>query len=289
MKSLVNKTVSMMMVAVCMMGTAAFADTGSSEVIQIQMCTAEEALGGIPEYIQGPDREDLEHLLNNIDAYNSVGQFDKAKELWETVYAIVNPYKEVYESQHPQEKQMTDEELIQKMIHDLEAKIERFESAGDYALADEVREELDRVLLAVFGEQDPNAGIEPGVGEDPDAQIDPDLQEDPDMQIDPDAQNPEMAPEDVLFIETMEDEIRRLEDMGDFQAADALRAELEAFLNEVFSPDFGGNEEGAFMNSEVLSLEEILSRLDFEVSPEQFEMLEQLVHEINKVALGDLQ
>ncbi len=289
MKSLVNKTVSMMMVAVCMMGTAAFADTGSSEVIQIQMCTAEETLGGIPEYIQGPDREDLEHLLNNIDEYNSVGQFDKAKELWETVYAIVNPYKEVYESQHPQEKQMTDEELVQKMIHDLEAKIERFESAGDYALADEVREELDRVLLAVFGEQDPNAGIDPGVQEDPDAQIDPDLQEDPDMQIDPHAQNPEMAPEDVLFIETMEDEIRRLEEMGDFQAADALRAELEAFLNGVFSPDFGGDEDGASMNPEVLSLEEILSRLDFEVSPEQFEMLEQLVHEINKVALGDMQ
>jgi len=217
MKTLVKKSVSIMMVIGCLMGTAAFADTegaGMQEVIEMEVCKAVDVLGGIPEYIQGPDREDLEVMLSNIDEYNAAGLYDQANALWESVYQLIAPYQEQFGGNTENNNETkTDEELIQEKIQQLEERIMRYEGIGDYTSADELRETLERLLTEVYGV------------------------EDPDVNNDPDDQHGdfegELSPEDIdRMIEEVEAEIARLEQTGDFEAANALRNELEGFLNE---------------------------------------------------------
>jgi len=349
MKSLMRKTMSIMLAATCMVGTAAFADTNgtpegydgnvydetSIQVIEMEACSAIDLLGGIPEIISGPDREDLEVILAEIDEYNAAGDYEMANELWETVYAILSQYE--CESTQPEENQ-SDEEMIEDMIASLEERIQRYEAAGEFEMAEELRAELDRILMEVYGEQDQEEPIDPDAWEDPDAFEDPQELEDPDMPEgseafpvehliaeleaeinrleemgafeevdalraelerlfaelegdDPGMEHDEhqpMNPEDVdieQIIAETEAEIGRLEDAGEFEAADALRAELEGFLNE-----FHGEEHDMHMDSENdsenninITVEDILNKVGHDVAPENMEILQYLVNEINEL------
>ncbi len=281
MKTLVKKSVSIMMVIGCLLGTAAFADTegtGMHEVIEMEVCKAVDVLGGIPEYIQGPDREDLEVMLSNIDEYNAAGLYDQANAVWASVYELIAPYQEQFGGNTDNSNETkTDEELIQEMIQRLEERIMRYEGIGDYTSADELRGELERLLMEVYGQEDPDANEDPDVS----GEHDDDHHEDFDG---------DLSPEDIDRIKEVEAEIARLEESGDFEAANALRNELEGFLNEhggVGEHDGGFHEEPEAHNysgQELLSLEEIISRAGHDLSPEEIAILSYLVNEINDIA-----
>jgi len=267
MKNLMKKTVSILLVATCMVGTAAFADTNENqEIIEMELCTAMDLLGGIPENVQGPDREDIEAILKEIDEYSAAGQLDKANALWETVYEILGQY-EIEGS--TTEESMTDEELIDSMIASLEERIQRYEAIGDFESAQELRAELERIFAELEGE------------------FEPDMDQDHEEPMD--NENQEGLNVDQIVAET-EEEIIRLEEAGEFEAADALRAELEGFLNEFFGENHEDDhnfeevhnfEDDMEMGPDVITLEDLMNKVGHEVSPEKMDMLQDLLNVMN--------
>ena len=246
MKNLVKRSVSVMMVVVCLMTSAVFADTndfGTQEIIELEVCKAVDTLGGIPDYIQGPDREDLEVMLENIDEYNSVGLYDQANLIWESVYELIAPYQEQFGENNETESK-SDEELIQEQIQKFEERIMRYENNGDFTSADELRAELEKLLIAVYGEENHD------MGNDDEDEIPENGFSEADME---------------RIIEEVEIEIKRLEEAGDFEAAEALRNELEGFLNQNFGDDHEQPHEGFINELTPEELKTIIEELEREI------------------------
>jgi len=310
-----------MMVVVCLMGTAVFADTEgqcTQEIMEMEVCKAIDILGGIPEYIQGPDREDLEVMLSNIDEYTAAGLYDQANAIWESVYELIAPYQEQFgDNTGNDNESKNDEELIQEQIQKFEERIMRYEGIGDFASADELRAELEKLLMDVYGEEDPDTNNNHGeddfdmefsqedidrIIEEVEAEIES-LEQTGNFEAANALRNElevflneqfeeehhegfdgDLSPDDVkMIIQETESEIENLEKMGDFEAADHLRRELEEFMNQ-HNGEFHEEPEGENdFDQGFLSLEEILSRAGHDLSPGQLAILSYLVNEINEV------
>lgn len=346
MKTLMKKTVGMMMVVTCMIGTTAFADggygPGENEGVQpmevVEACSAVDMLGGIPDSVVGPDREDIEAMLNEIDQCYAVGDFERAEDLWNCVYEVLSHYEqvepEVFE-QGPQEMPLEDQ------IAYLEELIAYYEQRGDFYAADSLRADLEGLLEGAAME-DPDAFNDPGVFEDPDAFNDPDVFEDPDAFNDPvdigevvrameeeiqrlidmgdyeaaeglrseldrilseNSQNegfeePDTwTPEDLLeslqgavdpidfehIVSTL-DEIRMLEETGNYEMAEHLKAELDAFINSIMESNPIIDPMNPGMESDIVTVDDILNKIGHELTPEKIQIIEDLVNQINEVA-----
>ncbi|MBI9012887.1 MAG: hypothetical protein JEZ08_11700 [Clostridiales bacterium] len=269
MKTLIKRSVSIMMVVVCLMGTAVFADTEgqcTQEIMEMEVCKAIDILGGIPKYIQGPDREDLEVMLSNIDEYTAAGLYDQANAIWESVYELIAPYKEQFGDNFENDNEsMNDEEYIQEQIQKLEERIMRYEGIGDYASADELRAELEKLLMAVYGEEDPDSNNNQG-------------EDDFDMDFSQEAID--------RIIEEVEAEIERLEQAGDFEAADALRNELEVFLNEQFGEKHHEGFDGELSPEDMKMVEELEAEIGRLEKAGDFEAAETLRNELDEILNG---
>lgn len=212
MKNLMKKSAGMLIVAACLMGTPAFANTEGQEL------------------------------------------------------SLISPYQEQFGSNtQGSEESKTDEELIGQHIKKMEETILRYESAGDFQSADELRADLERFLLEIFGEQDDEMGPQDPdmMHEDPDfMKGDADMMndghdmdhEDPDM-FKPEFENDlgaELTPDDVkMIIERLEAEIELLKGYGAGQ--------------------------------QLISVEDVLDKAGYELSPEKQEIISYLVDKINKL------
>ncbi len=58
----------------------------------MEVASAKDILGGIPDNVTGPDREDLEVILADIDVYMVAGNFEMVDELWGYVFEILDRY-----------------------------------------------------------------------------------------------------------------------------------------------------------------------------------------------------
>ncbi len=284
MKKLMKRAIAITMVITCMMGTSAFAnEDDTQEIIEMETCSAEELIGGIPDYIEGPDREDLRVMLSNIDEYNAAGQYEQAEMIWQSVLEMLSIYQEQFGDcveQYPQDEypeEQNDDEWIFEQIRSYEESIMRYESAGYTQEAEELRQELDNFLKEIFGDE-----------EGPDMQEDPDMPYDPDMDYDPDMNHEEphgepqddffqgLTPDDVkMIIEETESEIEQLEREGNFEEADRLRYELEGFLNEYF----GEGQEGPHHEPH----DEPEEMPEVELTEEEIRMVEETEAEIERL------
>lgn len=269
MKNLMKKSAGMLMVAVCLMGTPVFANTdgqGAQEIIEIQPYKAIDVIGGIPDYIQGPDREDLEAMLESIDEHNAAGLHDQANAIWESVYSLMSPYKEQFGSNtQDTEESKSDEELIGEHIKKMEETILRYEGAGDFESADELRADLENFLLEIFGEQDDE--MEP---HDPDM-----MHEDPDfMNGDPDLMNDghDIGYEDPdMFKSGFEN------DFGADLTPDDVKMIIERLEAEIeLLKGYGAGQK-------LISVEDVLDKVGHELSSEKQEIISYLVDQINKL------
>ena len=216
MKNLVIKTAGMIMAAAVFTGIPASAaeTTEHQEIIEMEACTAVDFIGGIPDYIQGPDREDLEVMLATIDELSAAGRYEEADAVWGSVFELLDMYREVYGSEdefEPEPEPEDPDQWIFEEIQRYEETIMRYEAGGDFEKAEALRAELEAFLAEVFGEQDPHME-----GHDPD--------------VDHEA---EPLPEDLWrILEETEAEIQRLEWEGNFEEAERLRQELEAYMGQ---------------------------------------------------------
>jgi len=343
MNTLIKRTVGIMLVTTCMLGTTAFADNPvppnenevPQECVVMEVASAMDILGGIPDNITGPDREDLEVILADIDVYMATGNFEMVDELWGYVYEILDRY--VVEDPDGFQLEQDDSDVcipapyempVEDQIAYLEELIAYNEAMGNQYAAESLRAELEELINKYFGEEPMDPDFDPDVDDhepmdpdfDPDVDdhepmdpdFDPDLDDhepmdpdfdpdvddhepmdpdfDPDVDqhepFDPDMEsefNPDIDVDLDHIIGELETEIRRLEEAGDFEAAEAVKAELER-VNSELNTDCGFDEDAVNMDDVVRGMEEEIGRL---IEAGDYEAAEALRAELDRILSGN--
>lgn len=273
MKTTLRRTLGMVLVAVTLLGTHAFADTnnqGTMETVTIQPCSAKEVVGEYPSNISEKHRNQLDGLLGRIDMYNAAGDYATVNKLWLLVDEILSTYNNSNSSSQSQGGDyMSFDDFIKNYAPNLtqnEQNILRGYYQNvilAYQSGDQQQiQQADQTFFAVLDSMVNNKinGLKPDyvkgsksaeddweapVAQDPDAVNDPDVQNAPDAgdEFDIVINNlpVDLDPMVRQHVEELIDEIRHFDSVGNFTVADQLRGELADVLDVIENsndPDF---------------------------------------------------
>jgi len=268
MKTTLTRTVGMALIAVCLLGTTAFADTGSQgsiETVIIEACSAKEVVGEYPSNISQNHKDKLDGLLGRIDIYNAAGDYETVNKLWNIVDEILGSYKNTNSSTQAQGGDyMTFDDFIKNYAPNLSQSDQNilrnyFDNViSAYKTGDQqLIQQADQTFFAVLdsmvnnklnsikpdyvkGSKSSEDDWEAPVGQDPDAgnnpnPVDPDAGDDFDQILND-------LPHDLdqmvrIHIQELIDEIRHFESVGNFTLADQLRNELVQILDVISSQE----------------------------------------------------